>query len=109
VGPPPALCWVYGVPRSGCVGLVVGALHLFIVRGDGNDVTNIGFSEKRPEKLFRDFQGAAGAPFVLPKGVLTLSTFMSAFSVRHRVCLSGVGVVLIADPQCTLGRVRPSR
>jgi hypothetical protein len=85
-------------------------LHLFMVPGDGNDMTNIGLSAELPEGPFRDVRGAAGASFVLPKGVLTLSTLMSdLLAAGTLLCLSGVGVVLIVDHQCTLGRVRPSR
>lgn len=39
-GPPPTEGWVYAVPRSGSVGLVVGGQHQFMVLGCGHKMTS---------------------------------------------------------------------
>ena len=82
---PSACCGLgYAVPRSGSVGLVGGGQHLFMVRGCGHNMTSPTFIRN----FLRGSSGRSGRCrrlFVLPKGLLTLSTLISALR-RCRYC-----------------------
>jgi hypothetical protein len=86
-------------------GLVVGGQYLFMVPGDRYDMTTPTLVRLCCKSSLYYRPDAEGARFVLPKRVLTLSTFMSALFSIGTEPLCGWDVVRMAERPlgCTTG------
>jgi hypothetical protein len=90
---PPAVGWVYAVPRSGSLGLVGGGQHLFMVRGGGYSMTSPILVRKFLGRLLPSRQGSFGFSVCPAKrGVDSVHTY---------VCF--MGVLVDVDARRNLG------
>ena len=87
--------WIYAVPRSGSVGLAGGGLHLFMDQGCWHNMTAPTFVENFLKGSPQCIKAGACARFVLPKGVWTVSTLISA--LLSSSCAVGVEESRIAS------------